>query len=1197
MDLDIDTVTLLGSAFKNGKYISWSPYINLSSKETLEASKLLPAPTGKLSEIVEDNTRDSFYIQYRQLFDPNTGIFDLSITNNNLIVKLRRNTPEQIESLASLIKDVNENGLNLRTGQNSDYEDIKSLLVVRDKINYEIMNLGQLEELGYKVLNIINTHNNYINKVSSDIKQDMIKNFILTRIQNVIKSPANVTEAMVSIDVPTKVIQSLAAKSLSASQDLESAPGYAFSVQKGIREGQVGKNCVGIGAVAIKVNAFTQCYYNLILNSGKLQAIPLASPTQFEALKGKTNGRVLIVNNIYDKTTEQSINLSGDSRVSLQNNDAYRNIINSILNSGLLEINSNETAAAMLSEAVDNAKSLTLAKINAGQAMIGMYDYGISCGFDSKSLVDVINSEQGQLMSKYTEENTYDGMPFERNAIGAISALEGNINKYLMHYNSFAKGMKVNGTRKQQVVDIAITELLEELGLTAVVAQVINNQGLSGQNLGEALQLLTNNGKLSLIKDAVRNNNQALAFFEWYDNNSKAIFTNGDVVKRQDKILAAMLKGEYIKQCWRNQSPVYNAPEAIVYTLATQPNFNEVLQHIKESTIFNDLYLTTQTESEELSEQQKFFNGLLALMKWTSLYSRDLQIWNSSQAIKGDLKKLAIGAEEMRVIGVVCSSNREVKNKPQESATFIKTISEMTVNMQNNRNKLNYIPGEYKENTAEPIDFIRFMEDPVYAEQACVAYDKVMERTNPLRMILTVPHLNGYVRTNIIPQAFTISASSRARAIERYNTQEWSRKLGLQNNTDRENYIRNLNRAINMKYLLEWLSNDNLTFSIPTEFEYFSYEGTPGFRQNIKVIKSVKETELPLGNEAGLASFKRYMEVVAIPFLKKNYSDNEFVKHLRMVDMNNLPSKAASSVYSLDIDLMPKHGSMEESRLLEVVASFNQLRGIKLPNSSPSLANFAEAFYLYSMYVYGGAKGHQSLMAMFDYVESNLQNKYNTFIANKDATGDVYLSDAEIISWCAMRRSRYSTLGEYAWIQDRDRLGPTLKRSEESISREQEARKKQASSEFDGEDEGYEDIYESLGEEDAITPYDEFWREWSPVRMSLDRDHQTWNYQYLIYPGYRGEDTFTKITGEGNENWIATVDLSTGKIKSISGESLGATEEIRQKVINKLINESPSYLRPAFDYSNPSKRASLVLDTQALRDVIRATVENESKGC
>jgi len=69
----------------------------------------------------------------------------------------------------------------------------------------------------------------------------------------------------------------------------------------------------------------------------------------------------------------------------------------------------------------------------------------------------------------------------------------------------------------------------------------------------------------------------------------------------------------------------------------------------------------------------------------------------------------------MRVIGVVCSSNREVKNKPQDAATFIKTISEMTVNMTNNRNKLNYVPGEYQENTAEPIDFIRFMEDPAYA--------------------------------------------------------------------------------------------------------------------------------------------------------------------------------------------------------------------------------------------------------------------------------------------------------------------------------------------------------------------------------------------------------------------------------------------------------------------------------------------------
>ncbi len=1197
-DLDIDTVTLLGSAFKNGKYISWSPYFNLSSKETLEASKLLPAPTGKLNDtLVNDNTRDSFYIQYRQLFAPNTGIFDLSITNNNLIVKLRRDTPEQIESFASLIKDINDNGLNLRIDQNSDYEDTKSLSVLRDGSDWKIMTLPQLEELGHKILEIVNIHNNYINKVSSDIKQDMIKNFILTRIQNVIKSPANVTEAMVSIDVPTKVIQSLAAESLSASQDLESAPGSAFSMQKGIREGQVGKNCVGIGAVAIKVNAFTQCYYNLVLNSGKLKAIPLASPTQFEALKGKTNGRVLIVNNIYDKTTEQSVNLSGDPRTSSQNNEVYRNIINSILNSGLLETNSNETAAAMLSEAVDNAKSLTLAKINAGQAMIGMYDYGISCGFDSKSLVDVINSEQGQLMAKYTEENTYDGMPFERNAIGAISALEGNINKYLMHYNSFATGMKVDGTRKQQVVNTAITELLEELGLTKAVTKVINTQTVSGKNLGACLQYLTTNNKLSLIKDAVRSDASALAFFEWFEKNSKAIFTNGDVVKRQDKILAAMLKGEYIKQCWRNQSPVYNAPEAIIYTLAAQPNFNDVLQRSKSSAIFKDLYSVSQANSEGLSEQQKFFNGLLALMKWTSLYSRDLQIWNSSPAIKGDLKRLAIGAEEMRVIGVVCSSNRDVKNKPQEAAAFIKAISEMTVNMQNNRNKLNYTPGEYKENDAEPIDFVRFMVDPTYAEQACAAYDKVMERTNPLRMILIVPHLNGYVRTNIIPQVFTISASSRARAIERYNTQEWSRKLGLQNNTDRENYVRNLNRAINMKYLLEWLSNDNLTFKIPAGFEYFQYEGPFGFRQNIKVAKSEGDTELPLGYEAGLASFKRYMEVVAIPFLKKKYPDNEFVKHLRMVDINNLPSKAASSVYSLNIDLMPKHGSMEESRLLEVVASFNELRGIQLPSVSQSLANFAEAFYLYSMYVYGGAKGHQSLMAMFDYVESNLQKKYNTFIANKDATGDVYLSDAEIISWCAMRRSRYSTLGDYAWIQDRDRLGPTLKRSAESISREQEARKRQASSEFEGEYEEYEDFYEELGEEEAIIPYDEFWKEWSPVKMSLDRDHQTWNYQYLIYPGYKGEDALTRITGEENEDWTAVVDLSTGKIKSISGESLGDTVSIRQKVITKLISESPSYLRPAFDYSNPSKRASLVLDTQALREAIRATVENESKGC
>jgi hypothetical protein len=46
-DYDVDKASLLGSIFKNGKYVRWSPFMNLSSIEHLKASETLPFPTGK----------------------------------------------------------------------------------------------------------------------------------------------------------------------------------------------------------------------------------------------------------------------------------------------------------------------------------------------------------------------------------------------------------------------------------------------------------------------------------------------------------------------------------------------------------------------------------------------------------------------------------------------------------------------------------------------------------------------------------------------------------------------------------------------------------------------------------------------------------------------------------------------------------------------------------------------------------------------------------------------------------------------------------------------------------------------------------------------------------------------------------------------------------------------------------------------
>jgi hypothetical protein len=50
-DYDIDKVSLLGYKFKNGKFIQWSPYMNLTSESLLRASENLPFPTSKETKV------------------------------------------------------------------------------------------------------------------------------------------------------------------------------------------------------------------------------------------------------------------------------------------------------------------------------------------------------------------------------------------------------------------------------------------------------------------------------------------------------------------------------------------------------------------------------------------------------------------------------------------------------------------------------------------------------------------------------------------------------------------------------------------------------------------------------------------------------------------------------------------------------------------------------------------------------------------------------------------------------------------------------------------------------------------------------------------------------------------------------------------------------------------------------------------
>lgn len=90
----------------------------------------------------------------------------------------------------------------------------------------------------------------------------------------------------------------------------------------------------------------------------------------------------------------------------------------------------------MLSVAVDNAKDLSLGKINAGPAMLGMYAYGITLGIDVVTLAKIINSPQGRAISKALSGNVFTGDMGFSSALQAINFLNGqNLTRFLTQFD------------------------------------------------------------------------------------------------------------------------------------------------------------------------------------------------------------------------------------------------------------------------------------------------------------------------------------------------------------------------------------------------------------------------------------------------------------------------------------------------------------------------------------------------------------------------------------------------------------------------------------------------------------------------------------------------------------------------------------------------------------------------------------------
>jgi hypothetical protein len=186
--------------------------------------------------------------------------------------------------------------------------------------------------------------------------------------------------------------------------------------------------------------------------------------------------------------------------------------------------------------------------------------------------------------------------------------------------------------------------------------------------------------------------------------------------------------------------------------------------------------------------------------------SRKAQKFNSP--IGYDLRVLAEGAEEMRVLGSILGINKGLKPSPAEAETFIDNFENLIFNR---KLAMGETPAE-----SDRIDFIKFMMDKDYQEEVINKYEKVKHSVNIPHLLTKAPHFFSYLQTQMIPVVFSLATSINYRTLHKYrkNIQPHVKDktpisifklFEVEGTKEKDGILRGLENLVHHKLLTHWL--------------------------------------------------------------------------------------------------------------------------------------------------------------------------------------------------------------------------------------------------------------------------------------------------------------------------------------------------------------------------------------------------------
>lgn len=375
--------------------------------------------------------------------------------------------------------------------------------------------------------------------------------------------------------------------------------------------------------------------------------------------------------------------------------------------------------------------------------------------------------------------------------------------------------------------------------------------------------------------------------------------------------------------------------------------------------------------------------GLINVLEW-ELEKLDFK-QNLSDPIEEYRKLKAINdilpnVEEMSIMGAAQGINQGQRTDLYHNRAFIKRINDFIKrkNIFDNKSERSDTP---EANSMQEFDFERFILDEQYRQFWINAYENVKYTFNILDALTKLPHFWEMLKTTAISKNAIKESSWRSRTI--WNLAD---KIEANNAWVSEDNWKSLDYYINDFVIASFLKENDISFKIPKGTIYYSGMGLEG-----KLENKVDGYTIHLDSVIGVASFKRFVEDVVIPSLKRdiNFSTNPFIANL--VPYASLSNERVITGWKLPLDMMNIDASPNTKLLFADI-----LRGFdEIANQSMFGIKLGDLFYLYNLVVNKDSYGRSSMTRLFENQinqdnTDSIPNRFNEYISKLDS-GEIQL--------------------------------------------------------------------------------------------------------------------------------------------------------------------------------------------------------------